>query len=164
MDSFSFLEVEGPRVYQPEPGYDERCSVCVRCRSRRGCLCRRPAGCKYFEGQVARFIGSKGLWGQATVRLQTVAVFPCGHEPCGEQGHHFEYTVDGALPCLVHSVLFADCRGIGAAGCLAFPCQPQGVAQAHTCPDPLVDTAPPGGAARRVRQYLLFHSRRLDYV
>ena len=45
---------------------------------------------------------------------------------CGEQGHHFEYTVDGALPCLVHSVLFADCRGIGAAGCLAFPCQPQG--------------------------------------
>ena len=24
------------------------------------------------------------------------------------------------------SVLFADCRGIGAAGCLAFPCQPQG--------------------------------------
>lgn len=32
----------------------------------------------------------------------------------------FEYTVDGALPCLVHSVLFADCRGIGAAGCLAF--------------------------------------------
>ena len=29
MDSLSFLEVEGPRVYQPEPGYDERCSVCV---------------------------------------------------------------------------------------------------------------------------------------
>ncbi len=52
----------------------------------------------------ARLIGSKGLWGQVAVRLQTVAVFPCGHEPCGEQGHHFEYTVDGALPCLVHSV------------------------------------------------------------
>lgn len=35
-----------------------------------------PAGrLQVFEGQVARFIGSKGLWGQATVRLQTVAVF-----------------------------------------------------------------------------------------
>ena len=117
-----------------------------------------------LKGKSPASLGSKGLWGQVTVRLQTVAVFPCGHEPCGEQGHRFEYTAGGALPCLVHSVLFADCRGIGAAGCLAFPCQPQGVAQAHTCPDPLVDTAPPGGAARRVRQYLLFHSRRLDYV